>query len=45
MIIPKDITEEVITKAEDAVTTENKVRTAILAGDDPQQAYLKFGKF
>jgi len=45
VIIPKDITEEVITKAEDAVATENKVRTAILAGDDPQQAYLKFGKF
>ena len=24
---------------------ENKVRSAILSGMDPQQAYLKFGKF
>jgi len=27
------------------ITTENKVRTAILEGMDPQQAYLKYGKF
>jgi hypothetical protein len=25
--------------------TENKVRSAILGGMDPQEAYLKFGKF
>jgi hypothetical protein len=27
------------------VRTENKVRTAILGGMDPQEAYLKYGKF
>jgi 4-hydroxy-4-methyl-2-oxoglutarate aldolase len=43
--IPKGIVEEVVTQAETAISTENKVRTAILAGVDPQQAYLEFGKF
>jgi 4-hydroxy-4-methyl-2-oxoglutarate aldolase len=43
--IPQGIVEEVVAKAETAISTENKVRTAILAGVDPQQAYLRFGKF
>jgi regulator of RNase E activity RraA len=43
--VPKDTVEEVIAKAKAAVATENKVRTAILAGADPQEAYLRFGKF
>jgi 4-hydroxy-4-methyl-2-oxoglutarate aldolase len=43
--VPKAIAEEVATKAEAAITTENKVRSAILSGVDPQQAYLQFGKF
>jgi 4-hydroxy-4-methyl-2-oxoglutarate aldolase len=43
--VPKTIVEEVIAKAEAAISTENKVRTAILAGADPQEAYLRFGKF
>lgn len=45
VILPGSIAEEVVTKTEAVVTTENKVRTAILNGMDPQQAYLKFGKF
>jgi regulator of RNase E activity RraA len=43
--VPKAIVEDVIARAETAITTENKVRTAILAGTDPQKAYLEFGKF
>ena len=43
--IPKAIVEDVLDLSEAAITTENKVRTAILAGVDPQEAYLKFGKF
>lgn len=43
--VPHEIVEEVIGKAEQAMSTENAVRTAILAGVDPQEAYLKFGKF
>ena len=45
VVIPKAVAEEAITKTEEVVSTENKVRTAILEGMDPQQAYLKFGKF
>jgi regulator of RNase E activity RraA len=43
--VPREIAEDVVTKAEAAIAAENKVRTAILAGVDPQQAYLRFGKF
>jgi regulator of RNase E activity RraA len=43
--IPVEVIAEVLDKAEAAISTENKVRTAILAGTDPQQAYLQFGKF
>ena len=35
----------VIEKAEAAMATESLVRKAILAGTDPQQAYLNYGKF
>ncbi|MFN0313700.1 MAG: RraA family protein [Burkholderiales bacterium] len=45
VIIPGEIAESVVAKTEQVLLTENKVRTAILGGMDPQQAYLKFGKF
>jgi hypothetical protein len=35
----------VIEAAEDAAAVENKVRTAILDGVDPETAYLRYGKF
>ena len=43
--VPKALAEEVVDKAEAAMATESLVRKAILAGIDPQQAYLKYGKF
>jgi 4-hydroxy-4-methyl-2-oxoglutarate aldolase len=43
--IPAGIAEDIVTTAERAMVTESKVRTAILAGVDPQEAYIKFGKF
>jgi len=43
--VPKGIVEEVVEMSETAIATENKVRTAILDGTDPQEAYLRFGKF
>lgn len=43
--IPGAMIEEVIEKAEDAINTESAIRTAIKGGMDPQQAYLKYGKF
>jgi regulator of RNase E activity RraA len=43
--VPKGIVSDVVARAETAIATENKVRTAILSGVDPQEAYLRYGKF
>jgi regulator of RNase E activity RraA len=43
--VPKDRAAEIAAQAEAAMATESLVRKAILAGTDPQQAYLKYGKF
>jgi 4-hydroxy-4-methyl-2-oxoglutarate aldolase len=43
--VPQALVDEVIEKAEKAMATESLVRKAILAGTDPQEAYLKYGKF
>lgn len=45
VVIPGRIAAEVIARTEDVISTENQVRKAILSGMDPQQAYLKYGKF
>jgi regulator of RNase E activity RraA len=45
VILPEKRAEEIVAAAETAIVTENKVRTAILEGVDPQEAYLKYGKF
>ncbi len=45
LIIPQEIIEDVTAKVEDVLQTENKVRTAILQGIDPVDAYLSFRKF
>ena len=43
--IPKSLADEIADRAEAAMATESLVRKAILSGVDPQQAYLKHGKF
>ena len=45
VVLPENIAGDVIAQTEKVVTTENKVRSAILSGMDPQEAYLKYGKF
>ena len=45
VILPKDKAEVIVEASEQAIATENKVRTAILDGMDPQEAYLQYGKF
>jgi regulator of RNase E activity RraA len=45
LIIPAGIIDEVTGKVEDVLRTENKVRTAILRGVDPVEAYMKHRKF
>lgn len=43
--IPGALVDEIIPEAVTAMNTESKVRKAILEGTDPQEAYLKWGKF
>lgn len=43
--VPHADVSTVVSQAEAAMATESMVRKAILAGTDPQDAYLKFGKF
>ncbi|MEW6640101.1 MAG: RraA family protein [Pseudomonadota bacterium] len=43
--VPAARAEEVVAAAEQAIATESEVRRAILSGMDPQQAYLRYGKF
>ncbi|MBM6581288.1 RraA family protein [Microvirga sp. BT689] len=43
--VPMDRVMDIIDAAEVAISTENQVRSAILSGVDPQEAYLKHGKF
>lgn len=43
--VPRAVVQEVTDKSIEAMQTENKVRTAIMQGIDPQEAYLKYGKF
>ena len=43
--IPKTLAAEVTEKSEAAIATESLVRRAILDGVDPQEAYLRHGKF
>ena len=45
VIQPQDRAEEIVAAAEAAIGTENLVRKAILEGVDPQEAYLRYGKF
>ena len=45
LVIPKEAVEEVTLKVEEVLRTENKVRTAILQGVDPVEAYLRHRKF
>lgn len=45
IVIPSEIIEEVVERTEEVLNTENKVRTAILQGIDPVEAYLRYGKF
>lgn len=46
IIILQSVADTVTTKVFEVLQTENKVRTArVKQGMDPQQAYLKYGKF
>jgi 4-hydroxy-4-methyl-2-oxoglutarate aldolase len=44
-ILPMAHVEEIVSRVEEVISAENKVRTEILGGGDPKEAYLKYGKF
>ena len=45
VIIPKNVVEQIITDTEVVMNTESEMRNEILKGMDPEEAYLKYGKF
>jgi 4-hydroxy-4-methyl-2-oxoglutarate aldolase len=45
IVIPDERAEAVVSEVEKVMHTENLVRTAILKGGSPKEAYLKYGKF
>ncbi len=45
LVIPKQITLEVLEKSEEVVNTEDLVRKAILEGVHPVEAFRKYGRF
>jgi hypothetical protein len=45
VVIPQSLIGEVLDKTEEIMSTENELRTMILAGMDPQDAYIKFRLF
>ena len=45
VIIPAEIADDVITEVEAVISAEDNVRNAIISGEDPVEAYKKYGKF
>jgi regulator of RNase E activity RraA len=45
ILIPGSQAEAVVTAAETAMATESDLRRALRNGEDPREAYLKYGKF
>jgi 4-hydroxy-4-methyl-2-oxoglutarate aldolase len=45
VIIPRAIAEDVVTRTEEVVATESEMRSALIGGMDPVDAYNRYGKF
>ncbi len=45
IIIPAGIAEQVVSRTEEIINTENRLRTSILSGMDPQEAYRRYRLF
>lgn len=45
VVIPRHRTEAIVQRVEEVMNTENRVRSAILDGIDPREAYLEYGLF
>ena len=44
VIVPRGIAEEVVAQTEQVVATENDMRSALVGGMDPVEAYHQYGK-
>lgn len=45
VVIPSEVRDEVLERAEHVVRTENEIRVAVVGGTAPLDAYDRFGKF
>lgn len=45
VIIPRDVAEEAVTRTEEVMATESEMRSALVGGMDPVEAYNRYGKF
>ena len=45
IVVPRELSEEVLLKAEEVVSTENLIRKAVLEGIHPLDAYNQHGRF
>jgi 4-hydroxy-4-methyl-2-oxoglutarate aldolase len=45
VLIPQAVVKECVERVEEVINTEGLVRKAILAGENPKEAYLKYGRF
>ena len=45
VIVPRDLVEEALMRAEEVVATESEMRKALIGGMDPVEAYHRYGKF
>lgn len=45
VLIPQALVNDCVERVEEVINTESLVRKAILSGDDPKEAYLKYGRF
>ena len=45
VVVPAELAVDAVSRTEEVVRTESQVRRAIMAGIDPVDAYMKFGKF
>ncbi len=45
VVVPAELAEQIADRAEELINTEDQLRTMILSGTDPHQAYLKYRMF
>jgi regulator of RNase E activity RraA len=45
VVIPRDAAAAAIARTEEVMATESEMRSALIGGMDPVEAYNRFGKF